>query len=308
MKVCFMFPGQGSQAVGMGQDLKESIPSLGAIYEKAQEIVGPELLNLIFNGPEEELKETRNTQPAVFLTSYVCQKALEGKGVMPSVTAGNSLGEYNALVAAGVLKFEDALYAVKKRGEFMGEAADASPGLMAAIIGLDLAAVEGFCAEAGGIVAPALFNSPGQIVVSGEAQAVKAVAEKAEAAEAKKVVVLAVSGAWHSELMRPAEEKLGEVLNQIEFSPPAIPVILNVTGAVAPDVETIKDCLLGQLTKPVKWVDDMETAISDGCDTFIEVGPGRVCAGLMKRINREVTTLNVGGVESLEATVAKLSG
>ncbi len=291
MKIAFVFPGQASQYVGMGKDLYENSEIAREIFDKAEEILGFELKKICFEGPEEELKQTKVTQPAIFVHSYVVARLLDDK-LRADMVAGHSLGEYSALVYAGVLSFEDALKVVKLRGELMQRAGEENPGTMAAIIGLDDKTVYEICSKVNdGIVQPANFNAPGQIVISGDIPAVRKAMELAQNAGAKMVKELVVSGAFHSPLMESAKEKLKEALDEVEFKKPSIPVYLNVTAKPTFDVGEIKDLLYHQITSPVLWSQIITNMFSDGARKFYEIGPGKVLQGLIKRIapNAEVS-------------------
>ncbi len=282
-KRAYIFPGQGSQYVGMGKDFFDSDPSSRALFENADAILGFPLSTICFEGPEEELKQTRNTQPAIFLHSYVVFSQL---GAKPDMVAGHSLGEYTALVAAGALSFEDGLTLVRLRGELMQQAGEEQKGTMAAIIGLLPEAVEEVCKEAAasGIVQPANFNSPGQIVISGSVDGVRKGMELAKARGAKMAKELVVSGAFHSSLMASAQDGLKKKLDETEIKDAAIPVYANVTAEPATKAEDIRDLLFRQLTSPVRWEESIIHMVRDGATEFIEAGPQKVLQGLVKRI------------------------
>jgi [acyl-carrier-protein] S-malonyltransferase len=296
MKVAFVFPGQASQYVGMGKDLYEGNSLVKEIYDRAEEILGFELKKICFEGPEELLKQTKITQPAIFVHSYVVSKLLDGK-LKADMTAGHSLGEYSALVYADALDFETALMIVKVRGELMQKAGEQNPGTMAAIIGLDDEKVREICDEVkDGIVQPANFNAIGQVVISGEVEAVKMAMEIAKREGAKMVKELVVSGAFHSPLMESAKEELKKILDEVEFRKPKIPVYFNVTAKPTFEVEEIKDLLYHQITKPVLWTQTILNMRSDGAVKFYEIGPGKVLQGLIKRTLDDV---EVAGFDKL---------
>lgn len=303
-KVALCFPGQGSQAVGMGSDLRGAYPEAVAIFAAADEILGRPLSQLMFKGPEGELKETINTQLAVFVMNHVCYSLYAAEGGTFDFALGHSLGEYNALVAAGVIDFETALRLVEKRAYFMNDQTKAREGKMLAVLGLsDEQVAAAFASFSGnGIAGAANYNSPGQVVISGDGYAMDEMAEIMKEAGAKKIVPLKVSGAFHSPLMAAAERKLAGVLNGIEFTDAAVPVCSNSTGMLADEGEKIKQALYSQMTSAVQWTKSIQAVLSEGATTFVEAGPGRVLAGLIRRIAPEGTRIiNVNSVETLEA-------
>lgn len=304
MKIAFVFPGQASQYVGMGKDLYENSSIAREIFDQAEEILGFELKRLCFEGPEEDLKQTKITQPAIFVHSYIISRLLDGK-IKADMSAGHSLGEYSALVYAGVLSFEDALRIVKLRGELMQKAGEENPGTMAAIVGLDYEKVKKLCEEVkDGIVQPANFNTPEQIVISGEVNAVRKAMELAQKFGAKMVKELIVSGAFHSPLMESAKEELKKALDEVKFNKPSIPVYFNVTANPSHEPEEIKNLLYLQITSPVLWSQIIKNMISNGAMKFYEIGPGKVLQGLIKRIDSSV---EVSGFDKFE-DVKKLEG
>jgi len=282
----YIFPGQGAQFVGMGLDLYEKSTEAKALFEAANGILGFSITDIMFSGTDEDLKQTKVTQPAIFLHSVILSKVL-GKNFAPQMVAGHSLGEFSALVANGALSFEDGLELVAKRAAAMQKACELQPGTMAAVLGLDDSKVEELCATVDGIVTPANYNCPGQLVISGELKAVEAACEKMKEAGAKRALVLPVGGAFHSVLMKPAEEELATAIEQTAFHKPLCPVYQNVTTTAVSDENAIKTNLIKQLTAPVKWTQSVEQMIADGATEFIEVGPGKVLQGLVKKINKE---------------------
>ena len=282
----YIFPGQGAQFVGMGLDLYEKSAEAKALFEAANGILGFSITDIMFSGTDEDLKQTKVPQPAIFLHSVILSKVL-GKNFAPQMVAGHSLGEFSALVANGALSFEDGLQLVAKRAAAMQKACELQPGTMAAVLGLEDAKVEELCATIDGIVTPANYNCPGQLVISGELKAVEAACEKMKEAGAKKALILSVSGAFHSVLMKPAEEELAAAIEQTAFHKPLCPVYQNVTTTAVSDENAIKTNLIKQLTAPVKWTQSVQQMIADGATEFIEVGPGKVLQGLVKKINKE---------------------
>jgi [acyl-carrier-protein] S-malonyltransferase len=280
--VAFLFPGQGSQAVGMGRSFHDASPEARAVFEEASDALGFDLTTLVFEGPESELALTANTQPAVLTASVAAARACQARGLTPSLAAGHSLGEYSALVVAGALRFADAVRVVRKRGQFMQEAVPVGTGAMAAIMGLDLPAVETLCKEAahGDVVEVANINSVGQIVIAGHRQAV----ERAVASAGKKSVMLPVSAPFHCALMTPAAARLADELAAIPASDPEFPIARNADAGVTRSADEVKPFLLRQVASPVRWTDCVQRLAAEGATAFVEVGPGRVLTGLLRRI------------------------
>lgn len=289
-KLVFLFPGQGSQSVGMGRELAEKYPIAKQTFEEADDALGFALSRLCFEGPEEQLKLTEFTQPAIFAVSVAAQRVLAVKGIAPDYVAGHSLGEYSADVAAGVLSFADAVKAVRSRGQFMQEAVPAGEGAMAAVLGLSSEDAAKACADAaaetGGMVSAANFNSPEQTVISGAAAAVERAGVLAKERGAKRVVALPVSAPFHCALMQPAQDRLAELLRGLTFSDARVPVAVNVDAALMTGSEALRDALVRQVTGPVRWVESMRLLIRQGPAQFIEVGPGKVLCGLTRQIDR----------------------
>ncbi|MDE6532526.1 MAG: ACP S-malonyltransferase [Muribaculaceae bacterium] len=285
----YVFPGQGAQFVGMGKDLYETNAEARVLFDKANEILGFRITDLMFEGTEEDLKQTKVTQPAIFLHSVILAKSL-GEEFKPDMVAGHSLGEFSALVAAGALSFEEGLKLVSARAHAMQKACEARPSTMAAVLALPDEKVEAICAEVNDIVAPANYNCPGQVVISGSIEGIDAACEKMLAAGAKRAMKLKVGGAFHSPLMQPAQEELAEAIAAAKFQTPVCPVYQNVDAKPHTDPEEIKANLIKQLTAPVRWTQDVEAMIADGANEFIELGPGAVLQGLVKKINRTVAT------------------
>ena len=287
----FVFPGQGSQFSGMGKDLYENVPTAKELFEKANEILGFRITDIMFSGTDEELKQTFVTQPAVFLHSVIMAKAL-GEEFKPDMVAGHSLGEFSALVAAGALEFEDGLRLVAKRAAAMQKACEAQPSTMAAVLGLDDKTVEDICAQIEGVVVAANYNCPGQLVISGSIEAVDAACEQLKAAGARRALRLPVGGAFHSPLMEPAKVELQEAIEAAPFKAPICPVYQNVDAKPYTDPEQIKANLIAQLTAPVCWTYIVQNMLADGADSFVELGPGAVLQGLIKKVNREADAVS----------------
>jgi [acyl-carrier-protein] S-malonyltransferase len=301
----FVFPGQGSQKVGMGRDLYDNFASVREVFEEADEALGFPLSRLCFEGPEEELAQTVNAQPAIMTVSVACLKAaagVAGKLICPAFMAGHSLGEYTALVAAEVLDFAEAVQLTRRRGELMQEAGEKVPGGMAAIIGLDMVSVEEVCQESGAQISN--LNSPGQIVISGSRESLVRAMDLARAMGARYIMPLKVSGAFHSPLMQPATEGMAEAISNLEFHAPSVPIVVNSTAQPATTPIELKDELMQQLSSCVHWQQSVEYMVDAGVDTFIEIGPGQVLNGLIKRINQEAKILNVEDASSIGAMSA----
>ncbi len=297
-----LFPGQGSQSVGMGADIYDRYPAARDAYDRAQDILEMEIRQVSFDGPEEKLRQTRYTQPAILTHSLAVLAVLPE--LKPTVVAGHSLGEYSALCAAGALDFDSALKLVKRRAELMGAEGESNPGTMAAVIGMESAAVEALCTEVEGIVVPANYNEPKQTVVSGEIPAVRKVAELAAERGALKAVMLPVSGAFHSPLLKESAARFADYLDEFEISEPGCPVIPNVTGRPTRAADELKTALARQLTSPVRWVETIAAAAELGCTDFIEAGPGRVLMGLVRRIDRQLKVIPVGTADQVAAFLA----
>src|SRR6056300_861578 len=285
----YIFPGQGAQFTGMGLDLYENSPSAQELFEKANQILGFPITDIMFEGSAEDLKETKVTQPAIFLHSVILAKTL-GESFKPDMVAGHSLGEFSALVAAGALTFEDGLRLVSQRALAMQKACEIQPSTMAAVLGLDDDVVEKICATTEGVVVAANYNCPGQLVISGEVEAINKACESLKDAGARRTLVLPVGGAFHSPLMEPAREELAAAIESTTFSKPNCPIYQNVTANAVIDESVIKANLISQLTAPVRWTQSVQQMIADGATLFTEVGPGKVLQGLVKKINRESET------------------
>ena len=300
--VAYLFPGQGAQFVGMGKDLYEEYASARQVFEEADQALGFSLSGLCFSGPEEDLRRTLNTQPAILATSYACLRVAQELGLLsqdepPGFMAGHSLGEYTALAAAGVLSFGEAIRLVRERARLMDQAGTARPGSMAAVLGMDEQALEAVCQETG--VEMANINSPGQIVISGAKDALAKAMELASARGARRVLPLEVSAAFHSRLMEPANEGIAKAVAGVTFQKAQVPIIANSTAQPVVTSEEVKEELLRQLCSPVRWQSSVEYMLEHGVTQFIEIGPGKVLTGLAKRINGDVTTVNLSDVPSL---------
>ena len=307
MKIAFIYPGQGAQYAGMGKEIYEKYEEAKEIFERADEALGFSISKLCFEGPEEELMKTENTQPAILTVSVALTRVLQKRGVKPDVTAGLSLGEYSSLVLAEALDFEDAVRLVKKRGKYMQEVVPEGVGTMAAILGLPNEEVEEICRIASevGVVEPANYNCPGQLVVSGEVKAVERAVELAKERGAKKAVVLAVSAPFHCSMLKEAGELLAKELDKVEIKDLKVPVISNVTADYV-QKDKVKELLIKQVSHPVLWEQSVRKMIEDGVDTFIEIGPGKTLSGFVKKIDRSKTVLNFEDEESLMKALSAL--
>ncbi|MDP9147062.1 MAG: ACP S-malonyltransferase [Acidobacteriota bacterium] len=309
-KVAFMFPGQASQYPGMGKELAETYASAKAVFDEADKALGFSISKMCFEGSEEDLKLTANTQPAILTCSVATYRVLEEKGLVPDFVAGHSLGEYSALVASGALKFADAVKLVRKRGTYMQEAVPAGEGAMAAIMGLSPAVVIDVCKRAaqGQVCTPANLNSPDQTVISGHPDAVKRAVELASQAGAKRATILPVSAPFHSALMMPAQEKLSNDLKKVHFEDLRVPLVTNVDADTIEKGEQAREALVRQVSTAVRWEESVRLLIEEGVNTFVEVGPGKVLTGLLRQIERSVAALNVEDEQSLAKTVGKIAG
>ena len=308
-KLAFIFPGQGSQSVGMGKDLADNFPVARQIFEEADAALGYKISDLCFNGPEEKLKLTEITQPAILTVSVASYRVLQEKGVSPAMVAGHSLGEYSAHVAAGTISFADAVRTVRSRGRYMQDAVPVGVGAMAAILGMAPDAVAAVCNEAaqGEVCQPANINSPEQIVISGSKGAVQRAAELAKERGAKRAVMLQVSAPFHCALMHPAEERLAADLEKLAFNDPRVPVVTNIDGVAKDSATASRDALIRQVTGAVQWVRCMQTMIAAGVENFVEVGPGKVLCGLVRQIDRSKSCVNVEDDASLLKCLEKLA-
>jgi len=301
-RIAFLFPGQGSQSVGMGKELVENFSLARQVFEEADDALRFSISKLCFQGPEEALKLTENTQPAILAVSLACLRVLQSeKGFAPHLAAGHSLGEYSALVASGGLAFADAVRTVRLRGRFMQEAVPVGTGAMAAVLGMERDEVEKLCQEAAGdeVLAPANYNSPGQIVISGHTQAVERAVEKVKE-KGKKAMLLPVSAPFHCPLMREAGERLRKELEAIPVGEMKIPVVTNVEAEINQDRERVKALLVAQVSSPVRWEDSMKRMVGEGIERVVEIGPGKVLSGLMRRIDARVETANIEDIASLK--------
>ena len=303
-KIAFIFPGQGAQAAGMGKDFYEQSASAREVFDKASKLLGFSMPELCFE-PNDRLDITEYTQAAMVTTSIAMMKVLEEKGIKPDVAAGLSLGEYCALVAAGVMSEEDAITTVRQRGILMQEAVPVGQGAMAAVLALDAAEIEAVTSSMEGVWI-ANYNCPGQIVISGKKEAVEEACEKLKSAGAKRTVMLNVSGPFHSGMLTEAGRKLGEVLEHVEVHDPVIPYVANVNASYVTSKDQVKELLTRQVSSSVRWQQSVEAMIADGVDTFIEIGPGKTLAGFMRKINRGVTTLNVEKIEDVDKAAEAL--
>jgi [acyl-carrier-protein] S-malonyltransferase len=308
-KLAFLFPGQASQYPGMGRELAANHPAARSVFDEADKTLGFSISELCFNGTEEALKLTANTQPAILTVSVAAYRVLEENGIQPAFVAGHSLGEISALVAAGGLEFSDAVRLVRHRGEYMQTAVPEGVGAMAAILGLAPAQVAGICRQAadGQVVAPANLNSPEQTVISGHAEAVKRAVELASAGGAKRAVMLPVSAPFHSSLMQPAAVRLDADLRGIEFHDLRVPLVNNADAELMTGGDEAREALIRQVTLPVRWEESIRELIEQGVNTFVEVGPGRVLTGLLRQIDRSIHVFNVNDEKSLRSTLEKLA-
>ena len=307
-KLAFIFPGQGAQFVGMGKDFYDKFDVAKKLFDEADDALGYSIKKMCFEGSEDDLKLTANTQPAILIVSVIASELLKAEGITPEIAGGHSLGEYSALVAAGTLKFSDAVKLVHKRGQFMQEAVPVGEGSMAAIIGLDDAVIVENCKQASevGAVQAVNFNCPGQTVIAGTTAGVEKAVELLKSAGAKKAVILPVSAPFHSTLMKPAAEKLSAELDKVEIKDAAFPIAANFNGELETDATKIKANLVSQADHPVKWIDCVQAMKNFGADIFVECGPGKTLCGFNRRIDKTISSLNVENLDSFEKTVAEL--
>ena len=310
MRIAFIFPGQGAQYIGMGKELYDNFNIVKNIFDKTDEILKEGFVNLVFNGSDEDIKKTENTQPAILMVSTAISQLLLSEGITPAMTAGLSLGEYSALVTANSISYEDALPLVRKRGQLMSEAIPAGKGAMAAVLALDEDKLLLCCDKASeyGTVTIANYNCPGQLVLSGDSSAVAKASELAKEAGAKRVVPLPVSGPFHSPLLKPAGDALAEELKRTDIKVPEIPVMPNVSAKPAGSGEEIRELLAKQVSNSIRWEDCIRYMISQGVDTFLELGPGKALSGFMKKIDNTVNTYNVEDLATLENVLGLLKG
>ena len=310
LQTAFLFPGQGSQVIGMGKDLAARYPLARQAFEEADDALGVKISRLCFEGPEDELRLTENTQPAILAASVAAWRVLQEKGIMPAFVAGHSLGEYSAHVAAGSMSFADAVRTVRNRGKYMQEAVPLGAGAMAAVLGMALDGVASVCRDAaqGEVCEPANINSPEQIVISGHMAAVERAVKLADERGAKRAKVLPVSAPFHCSLMKPAQEKLSVILRSLQLAPPRFPVLCNVHARPVEDPESSREALVRQVTGSVRWSESMQCLIAHGVQTFVEVGPGKVLCGLMRQIDRSKKCLNVEDEASLHKTLEFFAG
>jgi [acyl-carrier-protein] S-malonyltransferase len=307
--IAFVFPGQGSQKVGMGRALAEAFPEAGETFDEAEAAL-PGLRDIIFNGPEDQLTLTENTQPAILTVSTAAARVLEARGIRPSFVAGHSLGEYSANVTAGTMSFADAVNIVRRRGQYMQEAVPVGHGAMAAILGLDADSVQQACDEAadGDVVSPANINGAGQVVIAGSKDAVARASERAKARGAKRAIPLAVSAPFHCALMKPAEDRLAPELRALSVRNPRVPVIANVDALPKQDANSAIDALVRQVSSPVRWEEVVRRLASEGVTTYVEVGPGSVLSGLVKKIHKDARVFGFGSPEDLAAIEGAMRG
>ena len=306
-KIGFIFPGQGAQEAGMGQELYNEYPEIADFFDRSEKILNLDLKRICFEGPEFDLNLTENTQPALFTMSAAIDSYLKNQGIIPDLVAGHSLGEYSALTSAGAIDFEENLKLVRQRGQAMEEALPAGLGTMAAIIGLDIDTIEDICSKVVGVCEIANINTPNQIVISGEKEAIATAMDRLNNAGAKKVVELSVSGPFHSSLMEPAVTRLKSVIKNVEIKDADIPIISNATAEKIIENNKIEENLVAQLTSSVRWVESINLMIEEGVDTFVEVGSGRVLKGLLRRIDRSVDCYSTRNVKDLKKVIGDLS-